>query len=99
MSILSLKSLSHKHVVLGLLNNRFVPAIFLTDANGSGDALGWPLRGTPVESLALLDNVVERCASFFQRSLVVRSVTEDHIHVFELKSRQRVVKSLDDVLP
>jgi len=96
---IALELISAQHRVLWLLNHWLVPPILLTDADGGGNAWRSPLRGAPIEGKTFLDHVVHGSAALFQARLVVRSVREDHVNVVELQSLQRVLKTLNDVLP
>lgn len=98
-SVFTLESLPHEHVVLRLLNNRFVPSELLANADCLSDTLCWPFRSTPVESLALLNDVVEGSASFLKGSLIIRSVAVNDIDVIKLHSFKSIVKAFDDVFP
>lgn len=66
MEELLLKLISLYHIVLGLLNDGLVPAVFLTDADSSGNTGCSPLGGTPVESKTLLDDVVHGGATLLK---------------------------------
>ena len=98
MCVLTFETLPPDHVVLRLLDDGLVPSVFLTDANGSDDALGGPFGGTPVESLALLNYVVESSASLLQRGFIVGAMAEHDVNVLQLESLKRIVQTFNNVL-
>jgi len=65
---------------------------------GLEDALGRPLAGAPVEGLALVDDVVHRADRLLDRSVEIRAVAENQIHVVELEPCECGVGSLDHML-
>lgn len=93
-----LKFVSLDHIVLGLLDDGLVPAILFANADCCCNSRRSPLGCSPVKSKAFLNNVVHGSASFFEGTLVVRSVRKDNINVVKLQTLEGVLKAFDDML-
>mmetsp|Transcript_54036 Transcript_54036/g.74096 ORF Transcript_54036/g.74096 Transcript_54036/m.74096 type:complete len:216 (+) Transcript_54036:552-1199(+) len=97
-SVLLLESVSNKHVVLRLFNNRLVKSLSFTESDSLLNTGSSPLRGTPVECKATLNQVVHSSAGLLNWSFVVRSMAEDNINVIKLQALQRVLETFNDML-
>lgn len=57
-----------------------------------------PLARAPVESPAVLDDIVHGVHGLFNGCARVRTVTEDHVHVVQLHALDRGLGAVNDVL-
>jgi hypothetical protein len=97
-AVLLLHALANKKVILRLLDNGANETQSISDAPGIGDLTGRPLRCTPVESLAVVDEVVESTNDLLHGGVAVWTMRVDNIHIGQIQSLQRQVHALDDVL-
>ena len=74
-----------------------MPAIFVTNFNGSNNHFRKPLRSAPIMSIAFFNDIVESFANFFERSFKVRSMRENNVDIFKLKVVQRLFNSFEQM--
>lgn len=90
-AVLRLDTLARQQVVLRLLDDRADKTQLIGDAPGRCDLAGGPFGGTPVERLALVDNVVEGADDLFNRCVSVRAVCVDDVDVWQVQALQREI--------
>lgn len=96
--VLSFESFANKHIILTLFHYRGVKAKSLSDLACLLKVNRRPLRGTPVQRQAIVNQPTEGSYLFFKWSAVVGTMRKDDIHILELHSFQWVSCSLDDSL-
>jgi len=87
-----------QQVILRLLHGRTDQVVFFSEFCRFQDAFCRPLGSAPIESLALLDDLIESPDGLADRGFKVWTMGEDQVHIIELEIPQRAVYSFDDVL-
>lgn len=88
-----------EHRVVRLVARRRDQSQGVGDTRGLLDLSSGPLGRSPVERESLLDHVVEGTDDFDHGSGCIVTVSEDDVDVGRLETSERVLESLDDVLP
>jgi hypothetical protein len=57
-----------------------------------------PHAGSPVQHLALVDQIVNRAERFVQRRVGIEAVAEENIDVLHVEPLERLINRLDDML-
>lgn len=86
--ILSLNLLALQHVVGWLLHERTNEVQLVCVSPGLGNFIGVPFGGTPVQSLALIDDVVKGTDGLFNGSTAVGPVRVNKVDILEPKTLQ-----------
>lgn len=94
----SLNFVSRQHRVTWLLHDWSNKTKTVGVAPGGCDLGRSPLRGSPVEGLALIDNVVECSHSLFHWGLPIWSMGVDDVDIIESQSLQCLIGTLDNML-
>lgn len=89
---------SDKHVVLILRSDGLVEVVLFTESESVKNILSVPVACSPIECLTLFNRLMEGPADFLQWSVLVVSMCEKNVDVFQLKSLKRLVDGLLDVL-
>jgi len=96
--VVSLDLRALEQVVLRLLHRWRRDTQGERDAVSFRDLIGLPLRGAPVQHLALLDELAHGAHGFFQRRFVVGAVAEVQVEVVDLQPAQAVVTRIAHML-
>ena len=86
-----------EHVVLWLFHERAHETESVRVAPCRGDFVGVPFGGSPVKSLARVDEVIEGADGFFDGGIAVRAMGVDKVDVVELEAFQTEGEAFDDV--
>ncbi len=86
-----------EQVVHRLFDDRLVQPVALGNLDGLDDLARLPLRRTPVQRLAPLDDVVHGADSFLERRVGIRAMAIEQIHIVETETLERTVDRFDQV--
>ncbi len=87
-----------KHVVLRLLHRRADKVVCAGNQMRFGDLLRRPLRRTPVQNFALLNERIHRPHGFFDGRVFIRSMAKVQIEIIDLQALHGFVAGFDHVL-
>ena len=96
--VLVLDAVTPEQVVLRLLHDGLVEVVLVGDVPRGANLVGAPLRGAPVESLALADHVAHGPHGLFDRRVGVGAVAKDEVDKVETEALERAVDGLAQVL-
>ena len=86
-------------IVLGLLGNWCYKIVLLCNQGRFGDLASGPLGGSPVISqIQVADDLSEALHNLLHWCSIVRSMSENYIDVWLLKTFERALQTFDNVL-